>query len=103
MSRIIKIKSELIEEIDLAQEVITEINQNSLSFDTEQKCFVNQQYNDYAYNTIKKAEKLYYKKIQYRNMQIVEDALKKNGYSTEKMDIKENNSKKIVAVQRVYA
>ena len=101
MSRRIEIKSELIEEIDLVEEVLNEINARSLSFDEKQKCFVNQQYDDIADNTIKKAEQLYYEKRRQRNIEKVKEALEKQGYRSTIKD--ENNKTKIVGVQLVYA
>ena len=101
MSRIIKIQSELIEEVDLAHEVINELKISSLSFNEIQKCFENSHYDDIQNNSLKKATALYYSKRKDRNIKKLQEALKNNGYSTTINT--ENNKTKIVAVQRVYA
>lgn len=101
MSRIIKIFSEQIEEVDLATEVVKELGLASLKFNKEKQCFENQQYDDISNNTIQKAENLYYEKRITRNTALVQEALKKSKYKVTLN--KENNKTKIVAVQRVYA
>ena len=113
MSRMVTIKSELIEEIDLAQEVVRELNTHSLSYNTQQRCFevryydhmaiptVRKQHDDMVNPMIQKAEKLYYEKRRARNIKRVTEALEEAKYKTTTKV--ENNKTKIVAVQRVYA
>ncbi len=107
MSRIVTIRSELVAEVDLAEEVVKELKANSgilarsLTYNKRNKCFQSlvQEENDDA--LIRLAEKLYYAKRRERNIKKVDMALKKSKYRT-KIKV-ENNKTKIVAVQRVYA
>ena len=101
MSRRITVESELIQEVDLAEEVIKELRISSLSFDSQNNCFKNMQYDDIADNTLSKAISLYYAKRRARNIKIVSEQLQKSRYS---VDTKTTNNKtKIIGVQRVYA
>ena len=101
MSRIITISSnEEILEVDLAEEVVREIS--NIDFDKNKKIFTSSQNEHLIDKSIfEKAEKLYYKKLQKRREQQLEEKLKSSGYKIEK--IKKDGKIKIVAKQRIYA
>ena len=101
MSRRITVTSKEIVEIDLAEEVVQELNQQSLTFNLEKMRFENRQYDDIRDTTIQKAMGIYYKKLKQRNIEKVTAALKKHNYHVNMTD--DSNATKIVAVQRVYA
>lgn len=105
MSRWIEIKSEQVLEIDLAQEVVDELQIQgcrNLKFDQQNHTFTNQQYDDIENNTIAKAMQLYGMKLQEFHLLKVEKNLKNKGYLTNRKQQKDGKVK-IVAVQRVYA
>ncbi len=105
MSRKITIKSDLkVSETDLAEEVVNEMREkgvHSLRFDSNERVFFNQQYDDIEDDTIQQAEQLYGIKLQQRLIRKIEDRLKNNHY---KVEITEHGNKiKIVAKRYVYA
>lgn len=101
MSRRIVVKSEQIEETDLALEVIEELQMHSLRFNKENCRFENLQDEHAADKAIKTATKLYYQKRVLKNTRNITEALEKAGYKSTQKEV--DGKIKIVAVQRVYA
>ena len=101
MSRRITVVSEEIAEIDLAENVVKELKLPSLRFNPEKLRFESEQYDDARNSTISKAVNLYYKKRRERNIEKINDALKRNSYET--TITTDGHATKIVAVQRVYS
>ncbi|WP_456480399.1 hypothetical protein [Nautilia sp.] len=100
MSRIVTIKgTQEIKNIELANEVIKELDLNNVSVQNNQ--FVYNWYDDYYKNEIKKAEELYKEKYKnYLKEKILENA-KNQGYKLKK-EITQDNKIKLVLQKRVY-
>ena len=104
MSRRITIKSDVsISELDLAEEVVNELRERGargFRFDSNERVFFNNQYDDVADNTIQEAEQLYGIKLQQRMEKKIVERLKKRGYTIKRVE--QSGEVKIIAKQKVY-
>ena len=105
MSRKVLIKSEELAEVEIALKVVSELQargHSKLIYDEQKNKFINEQWDDIADSTIKKAVKSYGLKLQELNASKTEEKLKKEGYVTSRKT-QEDGKIKIIAKQRVYA
>ncbi|MBA5249882.1 MAG: hypothetical protein FE834_10220 [Gammaproteobacteria bacterium] len=101
MSRRITVKSKEVLEVDIANEVVREMQHSTLTYDQQQQKFLNQEWDDVANNTMQKAMQLYDIKLQEYQATKIEEKCKEQGYITSRKE--ENGKIKIIAKQRIYA
>ena len=105
MSRKIHITSEELTEVEIALEVVSELQaegHSRLTYDTQQNKFINEQWDDIADSTIQTAVQSYGLKLQELHAFKAEEKLKEKGYITRRIN-QEDGKIKIVAEVRVYA